>query len=68
MADSIARLRPFAQHEMGDTIQVRHTYGLTTPEWREGIVTDKFLAPMTGTWVYVVAGCGYYESETRTDV
>ena len=49
----------------GARVMVRHTYGLTNPEWRTGIITEMFVAPITGTWVYVVAGNGYYENEIR---
>lgn len=52
--------------KLGQTVNVRHTYGLTNPEWRVGIITDLFLAPITGGWVFVVGGCGYYEHEIRT--
>lgn len=49
----------------GARVMVRHTYGLTNPEWRAGIITEMFVAPITGTWVYVVGGNGYYENEIR---
>jgi hypothetical protein len=54
------------QYDRGERVNVRHTYGLTYPEWRTGTITDMFIAPITGTWVYVVAGCGYYDHEVRT--
>jgi hypothetical protein len=51
----------------GERVYVRHTYGLTQPEWRTGIITEVFLAPITNTYVIVVAGNGYYEHEVRPD-
>ena len=54
-------------YHRGERVYVRHTYGLTSPEWRLGIITDLFVAPITGEWVYVVAGSGYYEHEVRPD-
>ena len=51
----------------GERVYVRHTYGLTSPEWRIGIITDLFLSPLSGQYVYVVAGCGYYQHEVRPD-
>jgi len=56
-----------ATYHRGERVYVRHTYGLTAPEWRLGIITDLFVAPITGEWVYVVAGSGYYEHEVRAD-
>ena len=50
----------------GERVNVRHSYGLTAPEWRTGIITEMFIAPITNTYVYVVAGNGYYEHEVRT--
>lgn len=52
---------------VGERVYVRHTYGLTAPEWRSGIITEAFIAPITGEYVYVVAGCGYYPHEVRPD-
>lgn len=51
----------------GERVYVRHTYGLTAPEWRLGIITDVFIGPASGQYVYVVAGTGYYPHEVRTD-
>ena len=59
-------MSPSPIYSRGERIFVRHTYGLTSPEWREGIITDLFVAPVTRTYVYVVAGCGYYEHEVRS--
>jgi hypothetical protein len=54
------------EYAIGERVSVKHTYGLTSPEWRTGIITDRFEAPITrGVWIYVVAGCGYYEWEAR---
>lgn len=52
-------------YQMGERVSVRHTYGLTQSEWREGVVTGYFVAPITNSVVYVVAGNGYYVHEVR---
>lgn len=55
------------QPERGESVWVRHTYGLAAPEWRQGIVTDTFISPVSRKRVVVVAGNGYYPHEVRPD-
>lgn len=55
------------QPERGESVWVRHTYGLDTPEWRQGIITDTFISPVSRIRVVVVAGTGYYPHEVRPD-
>lgn len=50
----------------GARVLVRYTDGLVTAQWREGIIIDLFVAPVSGEWVYVVGGNGYYEADIRS--
>jgi hypothetical protein len=43
-------------YERGDTVWCRIASG----QWERGIVTDVFVAPLTGVEVVVVNGRGYY--------
>jgi hypothetical protein len=36
--------------------------------WRIGIITDVFVAPVTGKLVYVIGGEGYYADEVTDDI
>lgn len=49
-------------YQRGDLVWCRIEAG----EWRCGIVTDVFTAPMTGREVVVVGGTGYYAADTDT--
>lgn len=55
------------QPERGESVYVRHTYGLASPEWRRGIVTDTFVSPVSRIRVVVVSGHGFYPHEVRPD-
>ena len=47
-----------AKFHKGQTVYVRGER-----QWTTGIITDLFLAPVTGQRVYVVDGKGYYEPD-----
>jgi hypothetical protein len=46
-------------YQRGDLVWVR----LEAGEWRRGIATDVFVAPITGREVVVVGGQGYYADD-----
>lgn len=49
-------------YRIGQSVQVWHR---TCEAWVSGEITDMFRGPITGQWVYVVNGSGYYAHEVR---
>ena len=49
--------------DRGDLVWCRTDFG----EWRRGIVTEAFRAPITGREVVVMGGTGYYSDDVMPD-
>ena len=56
---------PDAEYDCGDRLLCKADY---QQSWRIGIVTDVFRAPISGQYVYVINGTGYYEHEVSADI
>lgn len=56
--------------QLGQTVLVKHQPDTfpTVLRWVTGIVTDAFAAPVSGEWVYVVNGIGFYEGDVAAVV
>ena len=56
---------PDAEYDCGDRLPCKADY---QQSWSIGIVTDVFRAPISGQYVYVINGTGYYEDEVSADI
>ena len=56
-----------AAFDCGDRVLYRHDYS-PTESWGIGIITDLFRAPISGQFVYVINGEGFYEHELTADI
>ena len=56
---------PDAEYDCGDRLLCKADY---QQSWSIGIVTDMFRAPISGQYVYVINGTGYYEHEVSADI
>lgn len=53
-----------AAFDCGDRVLYRHDW---KQAWGIGIITDLFRAPISGEFVYVIDGEGFYERELTAD-
>lgn len=56
---------PDAAFDCGDRVLYRHDW---QQKWGIGIITDCFRAPISGWFVYVIDGEGFYEHELSADI
>lgn len=49
-----------ATYQCGDKVYYRATAGVY---WKQGVIVDMFPAPVSGRFVYVIDGSGYYEGQ-----